>query len=404
MVDQRKLEMSTRICKNCGELPLDRFTPELRTECRACYNSKRRQKNTLGSEQLKHGTWIETSRLENLYAQIQTLQAQVESLITDRSLVDQQLQVETSAKEQSLTHNIHLQDQILALRAQISTLTSLPILGDRPPLEADPALMPAITQLKHQVTESTHQLTRLETLTRETQTQMSNLQRLITYQPKEILAGEKISKQLATLTQLLADRPLIDQIQTLMAEQLGPFQSTLIVQSAEITRLQQLIQVTQPPLLDRSLVDQLVLQIENRLQPRDLQFVKALSQSKLQTDQILPSIPDRSVVDQKAPNSTPRTPPPPASLGEDPLSADPSTVTVHPDPMTPLPSPPISRSLYTYGPKVAHTIDQLQGPQPLEPLPRGAREAQAHGLPLSIPPTTGSAKKSFPDIKPPRKN
>ncbi len=410
-------EMSTRhrsrTCKNCGDLPIQQFTPELRSECRACYNSKRRQQNILGSQQLKQGTWIESSELSSLYAQIETLQAQITTLAVDRSVVDQKLQAEISAKEQCLTHNQQLKDQILALQAQISAPTL-----DRP----------VIDQLEHQLSETTQRLTRLETLLRDTQTQTTQLLGLISAPSEQLLSGEEISTQLSTLSHLIPDRSVVDQVKTVMTEQFGAFQRQLTSQSLEIGRLQQLIQVQEAPLPDRSEVDHLEQKIQDRLQARDLQLAELLSQLKLQSDQISSLIIDRSgaptprngevpvarevpEVDQRAPNSTFLTPPRQSPPAEDPMSAEPSAVTVHPE-LTPWDDSRLTTTTSSPRPRptpeeipvddsrlITTTSSTTLGPIITEKM----HQLHEHGLPLSTPPrlfATVSAKK-FPVINQP---
>lgn len=102
-----------------------------------------------------------------------------------------------------------------------------------------------------------------------------------------------------------------------------------------------------------------------------------------------------------SPDSTFRTPPRQSSPADDPMSAEASALTVHPEPTSGPLSDQTHRSSHAWGPVIAQKMDQLQGPQPLEPLPRGAREAQAQGLPLSRPAGAPSAKKPPPNVKPP---
>lgn len=387
--------MSTRHCQNCGDLPIDQFTPELRAECRACYNSKRRQKNTLGSEKLKQGTWIETSQLSGLYLQIETLQAQISTLTTDRSVVRAEIQ----AKEQGLTRNIQLKDEILALRAQISTLTS-----DRP----------VIAQLEHQLSETTQRLTSLETLSRDTQTQISDLQGLIIQQSKELLNGEELSIQLSTLSHLIPDRSLIDQLKTQMAEQFTAFQihREVTLQSSEIYRLEELLKAKEAQLSERSVIDQLEHKIEDQLLAQETQLAELLSQLKLQRDQISSLILDRPVVDQGPVDPRYLTPPRRASLPEAPISAEPSALTVHPEPTSGIPwddSRLTTSSAWPLGtPKevpvddsrlLTTTSSTTRGPIITEKM----HQLHEHGLPLSTPPrvfATVSAKK-FPVINQP---
>lgn len=407
----------SRNCKNCGDLPIQLFTPELRSECRACYNSKRRQQNSLGSQQLKHGTWIETSQLFDLYGQIEALQSQISTLTTDRSVVDQELRAEIQAKEQGLIHNQQLGEEIQSLRAQILALTT-----ERP----------LIDQLDDQISETTQRLITLETLLRDTHTRITDLQGLISHQSKEIPTREEISIQLSTLSHLIPDRSLIDQLKTQMAEQFTAFQihREVTLQSSEIYRLEELLKAKEAQLSERSVIDQLEHKIEDQLLAQETQLAELLSQLKLQRDQISSLILDRPVVDQGPVDPRYLTPPRRASLPEAPISAEPSAVTVHPSPLIPSPSSVtvqiserrVSSSTMLGPPRYAgspqgqfhkNEMTVVRGANtpymgshqgPLGPvIAQKMHQLQEHGLPLSTPPRvlpTPSAKK-FPVIKQP---
>ena len=213
--------MATRHCTQCGDLPIDQFTTEIRSDCRACYNAKRRLKNTFGSEKLKQGTWIGSTELSNLHAQIEALQARVSVLTAERSVVDQQLQIEIASKEQYLKRNMELESEVQSLKVQLGT-------SERDSSSNQPVL------------DYTHRLSILEFLSRETQSQMSKILDLMIKQSKDSTNADHpprgvIPAQVGTISEPSLERPVSDQLKPRISEQIGPIKSVLSAQSVGIS-------------------------------------------------------------------------------------------------------------------------------------------------------------------------